>query len=105
MRLLTNFSFRHFDPLLGPPLASRPNSHISSTIPLFDRIGLLVISLRVLYRTDYRCESLSKTGVRRIAKTASLLSSRLRHSLNSIDFRIASVLRITLNRTPNLSTP
>ena len=66
----------HFDLLLGPFLHRLPpqQPHLLDD-PLFDRIGLLEISLRVLYRTDYRCESLSKTGARRIAKTASLLSA------------------------------
>ena len=64
LRLLTNFSFRHFDLPLRPPLHRLPpqKPHLLDD-PLFGRVRLLEISLRVLYRADYRCESISKIRV------------------------------------------
>jgi hypothetical protein len=64
MRLLTNFSFRHFDLPLRPPLQRLPPQKPNLfEDPLFGRVGLLEISLRVLYRAHYRCESISKIRV------------------------------------------
>src|SRR5271155_5587203 len=64
LRLLTNFSFRNFDLPLRPPLHRHPpqKPHLLDD-PLFGRVGLLEISLRVLYGADYRCESISKIRV------------------------------------------
>src|SRR5271156_4338244 len=64
-RLLTNFSLRRFDLVLGPALYRRPpqKPHFLDN-PLFDRVGLLEISLRIRYRHRYRYESIAKTRVR-----------------------------------------
>src|SRR5580704_15004881 len=64
MRLLTNFSLRHFHLPLRPPLQRLPpqKPHLLDD-PLFGRVSLLEISLRVLYGADYRCESISKIRV------------------------------------------
>src|SRR5271168_1651861 len=53
LRLLTNFPFRHFDLPLRPPLhrLSSQKPHLLDD-PLFGRVGLLEISLRVLYRAS-----------------------------------------------------
>src|SRR5580704_2237317 len=87
LRLLTNFSFRPFDLPLRPPLQrlSPQKSHLLDD-PLFGRVRLLEISLRVLYRADYRCESISKIGVL-LEKRQKLLVAELRrrHRLTSID--------------------
>ena len=65
MRLLTNFSFRHFHLLLRPPLQRlTPQKPHLLDDPLFGRIGLLEISLRILYCADYRRDSRTKTGAR-----------------------------------------
>ena len=60
-RLLTNGSFRQFDLLVGPSLQRLPPQklHLLDD-PLFSRIRLLEISLRVLYRADYRRNAISK---------------------------------------------
>ena len=53
MRLLTNFPFRHFHLLLRPSLHRlTPQKPHLLYDPLFGRIGLLEISLRILYRAD-----------------------------------------------------
>src|SRR4029077_6259940 len=64
-RLLTNFSLGRFDLVLGPSLHCLPpqKPHFLDH-PLFDRVGLLEISLRVRYGKGYRYESLAKTRVR-----------------------------------------
>ena len=64
LRLLTNFSFRHFVlPFRPPPhRLSSQKPHLLDD-PLFGRVGLREISLRVLYGADYRCESNSKIRV------------------------------------------
>src|SRR5271167_859873 len=64
LRLLTNFSFRDLDLPLGPPLhrLSPQKPHLFDD-PLFGRVRLLEISLRVLYGADDRCESISKIRV------------------------------------------
>ena len=87
-RLLTNFSLGRFDLVLGPSLHCLPpqKPHFLDH-PLFDRVGLLEISLRVRYGKGYRYKSLAKTRVRLICQAP-------------IDFQIASLRRITLNRTP-----
>ena len=53
MRLLMNFSLRHFHLLLRPPLQrlTTQKPHLLDN-PLFGRISLLEISLRILYRAD-----------------------------------------------------
>jgi hypothetical protein len=84
MRLLTNFSFRRFDLLLRPPLQGLPpkKPHFLDQ-PLFDRVRLLEISLRVLYRADYRRESLSKIGMGAQKRQKSFVTNfRCRHLLN-----------------------
>jgi len=84
MSLSTNFSFRRFDLLLGPPLQRLPpkKPHFLDQ-PLFDRVGLLEISLPVLYRADYRRESLSKIGMRaQKPQNSFVTNSRRRHLLN-----------------------
>jgi hypothetical protein len=60
-RLLANFSFRQSDMLVGPPLQRLPPQklHLLDD-PLFSRVRLLEISLRVLYRPDYRRNAISK---------------------------------------------
>jgi hypothetical protein len=64
MRLLTNFSLRHFDLPLRPPLQRlTPQKPHLLEDPLLGRVGLLEISLRILYRAHYRCESISKIRV------------------------------------------
>ena len=64
LSLLTNFLFRHFDLPLRPPLHRLPPQmpHLLED-PLFGRVRLLEISLRVLYGADYRRESISKIRV------------------------------------------
>jgi hypothetical protein len=63
VRLLTNFSFRHFHLLLRPSLQRlTPQKPHLLDDPLFRRIGLLEISLRILYRADYRHDSRPKIG-------------------------------------------
>src|SRR5580693_1650497 len=64
-RLLTNVSLRRFNLGLGPYLHRRPpqQPHFLNN-PLFDRVGLLEISLRIRYRQGYRHEPLAKTRVR-----------------------------------------
>src|SRR5271169_4673266 len=66
-RLLTYFSLRRFDLVLGPALHRLPpqKPHLLDN-PLFDRVGLLEISLRIRYRHRYRYryESIAKTRVR-----------------------------------------
>src|ERR1700675_5125067 len=64
LRLLTNFSFRPFALPLRPPLHRLPPQmpHLLED-PLFGRVRLLEISLRVLYGVDYRRESISKIRV------------------------------------------
>jgi hypothetical protein len=61
VRLLANFSFRQFDLPVGPPLQRLPTQklHLLDD-PLFSRVRLLEISLRVLYRADYRRNAISK---------------------------------------------
>src|SRR5271170_2004584 len=63
MRLLTNFLLRHFHLLLRPPLhrLTPQKPHLLDD-PLFGRIGLLEISLGILYRADNRRDSFPKTG-------------------------------------------
>src|SRR5208337_1907775 len=61
----TNFSFRRFDLVLGPSLHRLPPQQpYLLHDPLLDRIGLLEVSLAVLYRPNYRRESIAKTRVR-----------------------------------------
>ena len=57
LSLSTNFSFRRFDLVLGPSLHRLPpqQPHLLHD-PLLDRIGLLEVSLAVLYRPNYRRE-------------------------------------------------
>ena len=64
-RLLANFSLGRFDLVLGPSLHCLPpqKPHFLDH-PLFDRVGLLEISLRVRYGKGYRYESFAKTRVR-----------------------------------------
>ena len=61
MRPLTNFSFRPFDLPVGPPLQRLPPQklHLLDD-PLFSRVRLLEIPVRVLYRADYRRNAISK---------------------------------------------
>jgi len=85
MRLLANFPFRHFDLLLGPPLHRLPTqqSHLLDD-PLFGRVRLLEISLRVLYCADDRCDSISKIGMRAYKRKQSLVTHcPCRHLLKS----------------------
>src|SRR5271156_5698835 len=65
VRSLTNFSFRYFHLLLRPPpqRLTPQKPHLLDDA-LFGRIGLLEISLTILYRADYRNDSRPKTGVR-----------------------------------------
>ena len=53
-RLLTNFALRRFDLILGPALYRLPpqKPHFLDH-PLFDRVGLLEISLLIRYRNGY----------------------------------------------------
>jgi len=84
MRLFTNFLFRHFDLLVGPPLQRRPSKkpHLLDE-PLFGRVRLLEISLGILYRTDYRCESIPKIRMRAQKRQESLVTHfRCAHLLN-----------------------
>ncbi len=61
LRLLTNFSFRHFNPVLRPPLYRRaPQKPHFIDNPLFCGVSLLEVSIRIQYSTCYRCESVSK---------------------------------------------
>src|ERR1700683_840253 len=84
LRLLTNFLFRHFDLPLRPPLHRLPPQmpHLLDD-PLFGRVRLLEISLRVLYGADDRRESISKIRVL-LEKCQKLLRSeeRRRHLLS-----------------------
>ena len=65
LRLLTNFSFRHLNPVLRPPLDRRaPQKPHFIDNPLFNRVSLLEISIAVLYGTRYRCEPVSKLRMR-----------------------------------------
>jgi len=65
LRLLTNFSFRQFNLVLRPALHRRaPQKPHFLDNPLFNRVSLLEISIRVLYSTRDRCESVSKLRMR-----------------------------------------
>ncbi len=69
--------------------------------PLFNRISLLEISLRVLYSTRYRCDPGAKIRMRaQKRQKCRVTHNRRRHRINSIDFRIDTILRTNLNRTP-----
>ena len=61
VRLSANISFRQFDLLVGPPLQRLPPQklHLLDD-PLFSRVRLLEIPLRVLYSADYRRNAISK---------------------------------------------
>ena len=88
LRLSTNFSFRRFDLVLGPSLHRLPpqQPHLLHD-PLLDRIGLLEVSLAVLYRPNYRHESISKTRVRLETGQNRLIAKfRGRHLLKSHPF-------------------
>ena len=88
LRLSTNFSFRRFDLVLGPSLHRLPpqQPHLLHD-PLLDRIGLLEVSLAVLYRPNYRRESISKTRVRLETGQNRLVAKfRGRHLLKSHPF-------------------
>src|SRR5271157_5773637 len=88
LSLSTNFSFRRFDLVLGPSLHRLPpqQPHLLHD-PLLDRIGLLEVSLAVLYRPNYRRESIGKTRVRLETGQNRLVAKFLgRHLLNSHPF-------------------
>ena len=88
LSLSTNFSFRRFDLVLGPSLHRLPpqQPHLLHD-PLLDRIGLLEVSLAVLYRPNYRRESISKTRVRLETGQNRLVAKfRGRHLLKSHPF-------------------
>ncbi len=88
LRLSTNFSFRRFDLVLGPSLHRLPpqQPHLLHD-PLLDRIGLLEVSLAVLYRPNYRRKSISKTRVRLETGQNRLVAKfRGRHLLKSHPF-------------------
>src|SRR5271163_4352839 len=100
-RLLTNFSLRRFDLVLGPALHRLPpqKPHFLDN-PLFDRVGLLEISLRIRYRHRYRYESIAKTRVRlKNCRKRRVAVFRRRHLPSLLGFQTESLLRITLNRT------
>src|SRR5271157_4101436 len=100
-RLLTNFSLRRFDLVLGPALHRLPpqKPHFLDN-PLFDRVGLLEISLRIRYRHRYRYESIAKTRVRlKNCRKRRVAEFRRRHLPSLLVFQTESLLRITLNRT------
>src|SRR5271156_3583368 len=106
-RLLTNFSLRRFDLVLGPALYRRPpqKPHFLDN-PLFDRVGLLEISLRIRYRHRYRYESIAKTRVRlKNCRKRRVAEFRRRHLPSLLVFQTESLLRITLNRTPPRELP
>ena len=88
LRLSTNFSFRRFDLVLGPSLhrLAPQQPHLLDD-PLFDRVGLLEVSLAVLYRPNYRRESIAKTRVRLETGQNRLVAKfRGRHLLKSHPF-------------------
>jgi hypothetical protein len=95
VRSLTNFLFRRFHLPLGPPLhrllTEKP--HLFEK-PFFRSVRLLEISIRVVYRVDYRYESVSKFRAGRQKRQKSLIAEfRRRH-------------RLSLPRLPNrLHTP
>ena len=109
--LLSNFALSRSHLILGPSMhcLSPQEPHFLDK-PLFDHVSLLEISLRIHYSKRYRCESIAKTRVRlKNCQKRFVAEFRRRHFLTSIDSRIASIRRITLNRTPsyepvNLST-
>ena len=61
VRLSANCSFRQPDLLVGPSLQRFPPQklHLLED-PLFSRVRLLEISLRVLYRANHRRNAISK---------------------------------------------
>ena len=88
LSLSTNFSFRRFDLVLGPSLHRLPpqQPHLLHD-PLLDRIGLLEVSLAVLYRPNYRRESIAKTRVRlETGQNRLVAECSGRHLLNSHPF-------------------
>src|SRR5271163_2713258 len=106
-RLLTNFSLRRFTLALGPALHRLPpqKPHFLDN-PLFDRLGLLEISLRIRYRHRYRYESIAKTRVRlKNCRKRRVAEFRRRHLPSLLVFQTESLLRITLNRTQPLPAP
>ena len=65
MRLLANFPFRRLDLLVGPRLHRLPPKKPRLLEkPLLGRVGLLEISVRILYRPDYRRESIAQMRMR-----------------------------------------
>ena len=88
LSLSTNFSFRRFDLVLGPSLHHLPpqQPHLLHD-PLLDRIGLLEVSLAVLYRPNYRRKMIAKTRVRlETGQNRLVRSCSGRHLLNSHPF-------------------
>ena len=101
LRLSANFPFRRFDLPLGPSLHRLPpqEPHLLDD-PLFGRVRLLEVSLRILYGNSYRCDSVSKIRMRVENGQKRLVAEFHRcHLLSLGHHRFASVRRITLNRT------
>jgi len=100
--LLPNFALSRSHLILGPSVhrLSPQEPHFLDK-PLFDDVSLPEISLRIHYSKRYRCESIAKTRVRlKNCQKRFIAEFRRRHCPTSIDSRISSIRRITLNRTP-----
>src|SRR3981189_2382468 len=100
--LLPNFALSRSHLILGPSVhrLSPQEPHFLDK-PLFDHVSLPEISLRIHYSKRYRCESIAKTRVRlKNCQKRFIAEFRRRHCPTSIDSRISSIRRITLNRTP-----
>jgi len=80
LRVLTNFSLSRGHLVLAPALHRRPpqKPHFLDNA-LFDRVGLLEISLRIRYRDGYRREPIAKTRVR-LKNCQKRLVAECRHS-------------------------
>src|SRR5712675_3402658 len=99
--LLPNFALSRSHLILGPSVhrLSPQEPHFLDK-PLFDDVSLPEISLRIHYSKRYRCESIAKTRVRlKNCQKRFIAEFRRRHCPTSIDSRISSIRRITLNRT------
>ena len=99
--LLPNFALSRSHLILGPSVhrLSPQDPHFLDK-PLFDDVSLPEISLRIHYSKRYRCESIAKTRVRlKNCQKRFIAEFRRRHCPTSIDSRISSIRRITLNRT------
>src|SRR5712675_1999947 len=102
--LLPNFALSRSHLILGPSVhrLSPQEPHFLDK-PLFDDVSLPEISLRIHYSKRYRCESIAKTRVRlKNCQKRFIAEFRRRHCPTSIDSRISSIRRITLNRTRQL---